>query len=171
MRLNKKNKLLLLGFILVLYIAYSFAFSNTYRYYKEYNIKKDLLVTSNIAVTYLPQLQLKEKSLDSLLSKNKLSNNDSFQNELLKNLSLLANKNGLKIIDFKEPISFIENNQTIVNYPFTLQGPYNGSLKLLNSIESRRRFGIIKHLSFVKKKNYKTNAAELFTEIIIQKIK
>lgn len=171
MLLNKKNKLLLLSFFLALYICYCFAFSNTIGYYKEYKAKSESLSNLNNTATDLPQLQLKEKQLDLLLSKNKLSRNDSFQNELLKNISSNAHKYQLKIIDFKEPHSFTENNQTIVSYPFTLQGTYNGTIALLNSMENNSTFGTIKYLNFIKKKNYKTAIDELFAEIIIQKIR
>lgn len=169
MLLNKKNKLLLLGFILSLHICYSFAFSNTLSYYKEYKAKIDSLINLDNTTTDLPQLQSKEKQLDLLLTKNKLSGNDFFQNELLKSINSNAIKYQLKIIDFKEPHSFTENNQIIVSYPFTLKGSYNGTMALLNSMENNRTFGIIKHLNFIKKKNYKTNVDELLTEIILER--
>ena len=170
MQLNKKNKLLLVGFGIALYACYAFAFSKTISYYKEYASKKDLLASSNSTILVLPQLQFKEKQLDSLLLKNKVGNNASFQNELLKTISSQAAKYNLKIIDFKEPHSFIESNQTIVSYHFSLQGSYNGSLKMINYIENTNYFGVVKHLDFTKKRNYLTNKDELFTQIILQKM-
>lgn len=47
MKLNKKNKLLVIGFVLVLYICYSFAISNTITYYKEYKDKEEQIVNDS----------------------------------------------------------------------------------------------------------------------------
>lgn len=169
MKLNQKNKLLLIGFVIALYICYSFAISNTIKYYKEYH-SKDELITKNTATPKLAfQLHQKENQLDNLLSQYNVSSYETFQNDLLKQLNSFCNGHHLKIIDFKEPHIVTDKNFISSSYIFSLEGSYNGCLSLLNEIENNPNLGSIKHLNFIKKKNFKTNADQLFVEVIIQK--
>jgi len=169
MKLNQKNKLLLLGFVIALYICYSFAISNTIKYFKEYQSKNEL-ITENTATPKLAfQLHQKENQLDNLLSQYNISTSESFQNDLLKQLNSFCNIHHLKIIDFKEPHIITDKSFVSSSYIFSLEGSYNGCLSLLNKIENNPNLGNIKHLNFIKKKNFKTNTDELFVEVILQK--
>jgi len=167
MKLNKKNKFSLLGFLVVLYICYSFAFSNTIDIYKQYQLQNEALNTDDFSTNTLKTLFVKEKQLDELLAKKLPSNSESSQNELLKLLNLYSNKFNLKIVDFNEPHSLIIKGKNVTSYIFTLQGSYNGCVTLLNKIESSN-IGIIKHVNFNKKRNYKYNSDELFVEIVLE---
>jgi hypothetical protein len=169
MRLNKKNKILVLGFLLALYICYSFAISNTITYYKEYNLKNELISNNNNAPKLAHQLRLKEKQLDLVLSQYNITATESFQNDLLKQLNTYSTTYRLKIIDFKEPHITSEKNFVTTSYIFSLEGSFNGCLALLNKIENNPNLGSIKHLNFTKKRDYKTNTDHLFVEVIIQK--
>jgi hypothetical protein len=171
MRLNKKNKLLLLGFLVALYICYSFAISNTINYYKEYHSKNEMITDNNTTPKLAHQLRLKEKQLDLLLSRYNITASESFQNDLLKQLTAYGDSYHLKIIDFKEPHSIIEKDITTTSYIFSLEGSFNGCLALLNKMENNTTLGSIKHINFTKKRNFKTNADQLFVEVIMQKNK
>ena len=63
MRFNRKNKGLLLGFLLALYICYSFAISNTINYYKEYHSKSEMITENSHTPKLVHQLNQKEKQL------------------------------------------------------------------------------------------------------------
>lgn len=169
MRLNRKNKMLIFGFLIALYICYAFAISNTISFYREYHSKNELIANNNDSPKLAHQLRQKEKQLDVALSLYTISNTESFQNELLKQLNSNSNSYHLKIIDFKEPHIVTEKGLTNVSYIFSLEGSFNGCLSLLNKIENTPSFGSIKHLNFSKKRDYKTNTDHLFMEVIIQK--
>lgn len=169
MRLNKKNKILILGFFLALYICYSFAISNTITYFKEYRSKKVMITGNNSSPKLALQLHQKEKQLDILLSKYNITASESFQNNLLKLLNTYSDTYHLKIIDFKEPHTINEKDFTATSYIFSFEGSFNGCLALLNKVENNPTLGSIKHLNFTKKRNYKTNIDELFVEVILQK--
>ena len=87
MTLNRKNKLLLLGFIFALYICYAFAISNTLDIYKEFQAKNDVLIHNNSTPKLANQLHQKEKQLDKLLAKHHVKTSESYQNDLLKQLN------------------------------------------------------------------------------------
>lgn len=166
MKLNKRNKFLLLGFLVALYICYSFAFANTIDIYKQYQLQNETLNTDDFSANTLKTLFAKEKQLDVLLAQKQSVNPESSQNELLKLLNIYAKKYNLKIVDFNEPHSLRVKGKNETSYIFTLQGSYNGCISLLNKIESSN-IGAIKHVNFNKKRNYKSNSDELFVEIVL----
>lgn len=169
MKLNQKNKLLLLGFAIALYICYSFAISNTVTYYKAYHSKNELIITNTSSPKLLNQLHQKEHQVDQLLSQYNITSTESFQNDLLKQLNTYSDMHHLKITDFKEPHIVAEKGFVSSSYIFSLEGSYNGCLSLLNTIENSPYLGSIKHLNFTKQKNYKTNMDQLFVEVVLQK--
>ncbi|QYJ68268.1 general secretion pathway protein [Flavobacterium litorale] len=169
MKLNRNNKLLLLGLVVTLYICYVFAFANTIKYYKAYNDKNTLVQSAINNPNIVKKLVIKEKQLDTILKQYSIIEKESFQNELLKKITVLSNRNDLKITDFKEPHSITENGVKTSSYIFTLQGSYNGMLLLINAIENDVTLGAIKHVAFQKKKNYKYNTNYLTGQIIMQK--
>lgn len=171
MKLDKKNKLLLVGFLLVLYICYSFAISNTINYYKEYKAKQDQIAADSNMPKLVGQLIQKEKQLDQALSLYDVNISESFQNDLLKQLTSYSDSYKLKIVDFQEPHSVLQKGFTVTSYIFSLEGSFNGCLAVLNKVENNPALGVIKHLNFIKKKNYKTNTDQLFVEVIMQKNK
>jgi hypothetical protein len=171
MKLNRKNKLLLFGFLVALYICYSFAISNTITYYKEYHYKNEMITDNTSSPKLAHQLRQKEKQLDQMLFHYNITASESFQNDLLKQLNTYSDYYHLKIIDFKEPHITTEKGFVTTSYIFSLEGSFNGCLALLNKIENNPNLGSIKHLNFTKKKNFKTNINQLSVEVILQKNK
>lgn len=171
MKLNKKNKLLLASFLILLYFCYVFAISNTVNYYREFQAKQQEIVTDSNMPRLVGQLVQKEKQLDQALSNYAIKSSESFQNDLLKELTAYSDSYKLKIIDFQEPHLISQKGFIISSYIFSLEGSFNGCLAVLNKIENNPALGTIKHLNFVKKKNYKTNTDQLFVEVIMQKNK
>ncbi len=171
MKLNKKNKLLIIGFFVVLYICYSFAISNTINYYTEYKNKEQEIAQDSDMPKIVAQLVLKEKQLDQILANYDVNISESFQNDLLKQLTSYSDSYHLKIVDFKEPHIISQKGFTVTSYTFSLEGSFNGCLSVLNKVENNPMLGNIKHLNFIKKRNYKMNTDQLFVEVIMQKNK
>ncbi|WP_406845503.1 hypothetical protein [Flavobacterium soyae] len=171
MKLNKKNKLLVIGFFIVLYICYSFAISNTINYYTEYKDKEREIAQDSDMPKLVAQMVQKEKQLDQILDNYDVNISESFQNDLLKQLTSYSDSYHLKIVDFKEPHIISQKGFTVTSYTFSLEGSFNGCLAVLNKVENNPMLGNIKHLNFIKKRNYKTNTDQLFVEVIMQKNK
>lgn len=171
MKLNLKNKLLLLGFLIALYICYSFAISNTITYYKEFKTKEEQIAIDRNLPNIVAKLTQKDRGLDQILAQYDTTVSESFQNDLLKQLSGFSSHYQLKITDFQEPHTFTQKGLNVTSYVFSLEGSFNGTLALINKIENNPSLGAIKHLSFEKKKNYKTNTDQLFVQVIMQKTK
>ena len=106
-----------------------------------------------------------------VLSQYNIKTSESFQNDLLKQLNNYSDTFHLKIIDFKEPHSITQKQFITTSYIFSVEGSFNGCISLLNKIENNPNLGSIKHLNFIKKRNFKTNTDQLFAEVILQKNK
>jgi len=169
MKLNKKNKLLITSLIVSLYICYNFAVAKTIVYYRQVKENTDLLASNNNTTGMLQQLVTKEKELNSLLGQYATAGTISYQNELLRKLTVLSRQNSLRIIDFQEPHTIQEKDMEISSYVFSLEGNFNGILLLINSLENNPSYGIVKHSGFIKKRNYKTNTDYLTAQVILQK--
>ncbi|WP_136667703.1 general secretion pathway protein [Flavobacterium sp. H122] len=167
MKLNRKNKFLIVGFILAFYLCYTFAISNTIKYYKEFLSQKEVLAGQNFSPKTISQLNQKEKQLDRLLENQQINISESYQNNLLKFLNTHAVKFDLKIVEFKEPHVVKANKSKELNYIFILQGSYNGIISLLNQLENNSNIGFIRHVHFIKERNYKSNIDQLFAEIVL----
>ncbi|MFY0482506.1 hypothetical protein ACI6PS_07855 [Flavobacterium sp. PLA-1-15] len=169
MGLNKKNKLLLVGFIFMLFIGYRFAIAKTLFYYRDHAAKSQTINQESITPEMVNKLLQKEKQLDAMLLQYSINPSASFQNDLLEKLSGYCASHNLKITDFKEPHSFTVNEFQTNSYQFTLKGSFNGSLSVINKIENSPSLGIIKHLNFSKNRDYKTNSDYLTATVILQK--
>jgi len=171
MNLKQRNSMLLLGFFLLLWVAYFFAFSKTIQAIQQYRKLKhqDELFTS--ASQNLNNLKQQVTYYNSLLSKYQISSKSSYQNNLLNTLNEYSKAHKLKIINFKDPIRFQLNNSTIQKtYIFTVESNYNSIVNLIYKLEQYHNFGEIVSVNFDKKKNYKTNLEYLQCEIYLQRV-
>lgn len=169
MTLNKKNKFLLAGFVIMLMVCYRFAFRQTLSYRSTY-LKQTAVIQENSQKSQLlPLLKKKDIELTQQIRAYSAIDTLSFQNELLKTISTKAMQNSLKIKAFNEPHIMMDKGIKITSYDFVLEGGFNPTLALINDIENIGTLGVVKHISFQKKMNYKNNTFYLLTEVILQR--
>ena len=171
MKLNQKNSILLVGFLLLVWGAYIFSFSKTIEAKQRYNELKqeDELFTS--ASQNIHSLKQQDVYYNSILSKHQISTESSFQSNLLNSLNVYSQENKLKIIGFKDSHLFqLSNNAIQKTYIFTVESDYNSIIKLIYNLEQEHKFGKIISVDFEKKKNYKTFNKFLQCTIFLQKV-
>ena len=170
--MNNKNKniLLVVGFFVVLFIAYSFSIKKTME-------AKELLTTlwsekelQSNAQSKIFNLQQENAHLDAILRKRDLSIENSFQQTLLKKINSFAEKEKITIISFEEPHEFELNEINLKTYFFEIKGDFRALLKLINELE-RQQLGQLVSVNFTKKKKYRTNRTALSCQFYIQKLK
>lgn len=169
MKLNRKNRFLVGGFVFALFVSYHFAIKNTIHYFNEYSEKSDMINHQLLSHETSLRMLARERQLDSLLAEYKISITESFQHDLLKELSTQSAERGIKITEFKEPHIFTDSGMVVVSYNFTLNGSYNRTLALLNRLENTPGFGSVRHVSFFTKSDFRNNSKELFAEVILQR--
>lgn len=170
--MNNKNKniLLVVGFFVVLFIAYSFSIKKTME-------AKELLTTlwsekelQSNAQSKIFNLQQENAHLDAILRKRDFSIENSFQQTLLKKINSFAEKEKITIISFEEPHEFERNEINLKTYFFEIKGDFRALLKLINELE-RQQLGQLVSVNFTKKKKYRTNRTALSCQFYIQKLK
>jgi hypothetical protein len=164
---SKKNKLLIVGLIGLLLIAYKFAISNTLEIRKQYkDLKNEELFFGN-APQQLAVMSKKLQGIDAILTNNKL-NEATIQNSMLKEINAFASSNDLTIIKFTEPHLEIKADITIFTYEIAVQGEFASILELIYHLEQNTAFGEVIHLVFETSKNFKTNKTYLQANFLIK---
>jgi len=162
-----KNIIIIVGFLLVVVIAYKFAFVKTFHLKNEYQtLKQGATVYDNLPLQ-LSSLKQREKYYDSLLTKYQLGES-SMQNSMLKAINTYAETHKLKVIGFIEPHKITQNDLIVNTYQFTLEGDYNAIISLIYQIEQKTKFGEVINLNFKKQKNYRTGKYYLQASVLLK---
>lgn len=169
MNSKTKNGILLAAILLVVFLCYQLAISNTLQLKKEYkNLLAEQALLEN-APEKVALLIKKQVYYDSILNKMNLGNT-SIENNLLRVINIEAEKNKLKLIDFNDPhISEVDGNQ-LNTFDFILEGEFISLIKTIYVLEQENTFGEVVHLHFEKKKNYRTNKSYLEARVFVQNV-
>lgn len=169
MNSKTKNGILLGAILLVIFLCYQLAISNTLQLKNEYkNLQVEQAMLEN-APEKLALLVKKQVHYDSILNKMNLGNT-SIENNLLRVINIEAEKNKLKLIDFNDPHTLALNGNQLNTFDFVLEGGFTGLLKTIYTLEQESNFGEVVHLHFEKKKNYRSNKNYLEARVFVQNI-
>lgn len=169
--MSSKTKLiaLIFGVVTTLFLCYSLAVSKTIALKKEYSV----LSTQTKSLQDVPRqkavLSLRMKHYDSILSTMNLENT-SIENNLLRIINIEAQQNNLKVLDFNDSHTFVEETKTLNTFDLTLQGDFTNLLKTIYTLEAENSFGEIVHLDFQKKRDYRKRKDLLSARIFLQQI-
>lgn len=169
MQQRTKNIALVVGFLLMLAIAYQLTFSKTFELGKEIgqmeNQKTELLQRTRKANS----LKQREQHADSILNKFRIKNR-SVQNHLLDFLNEEASRGGFSIAEFVKPHRLDEQGVTINSYPFKLEGSYRAIEHVLYQMEQQYNFGRVAHVMFERKNNFRKRTKELECYVIVERL-
>lgn len=168
---KNKNILLVIGLLLMLFVAYRYGFAKTFAVRKEVAALENQKQAYEAAPAQLAKLSNKEKQLNEILKKNNVEGN-SLQNNILKTLHTLSNNGGFDIIAFEEPHIYQDeaSQKTTTTYDFTIQGGYKSLIEVLYALEQKYSFGNVIHTNFEKKKNFRTGKRYLQCTVLLQRI-
>lgn len=166
---KNKNILLILGFVVMLVIAYQMAFSKTIALKKEVRTLEAQILNSNNLIELTSNLVYREKFVDSVLQNNNIKNL-STQNNLLSFLNQAAEKEAFIIASFSEPHLHLEDNILKSSFQFTLQGNFNEIEKVIYKLEQEHHFGKIVHLKYEKKRDYRRAKDYLQCFIVLESV-
>ncbi len=170
MQLDKRNKLLLSGVIILLFVSYQFAINKTILLRKESKrLNLEVEKFKNLP-NKLSLLNQKNAHYDSILGKMDLVDT-SIQNNLLRTITQEGVKTNTQVMEFKQPHLYQVGDNSLHTYSFNLSGNYKNILKVVHMVEQKGNFGEIVHVDFQKKKNYKTNRYSLGATVFVQQVK
>lgn len=169
MRLDKRNKLLIGGFVLALMVCYQLAIKKTLALRTQYLHDSEIQKQSKDLPLKLANLQRQELQLDTQFDQMDLGSGN-VQNDLLRFLNEQGSEHSAKIIDFKAP-HIISDAPTITKtYLFVLEGGFTNILKVVHALETNGSFGGIVHVSFEKEKNLRHGKSYLQASIFVQQM-
>ncbi|MFY7669768.1 hypothetical protein ACOSP6_01635 [Tenacibaculum sp. MEBiC06402] len=169
MSYKRKNILLLIGFIVSIPLLYYTTFKSTIDLKNTYaKLLKEKIETDNITSRTLA-FRYEGKYIDSILAKENIFVDNSFQQILLKKINGYQESSKIEIIEFNNPIEVLDNSIKSQLYPITIKGDFNSLLQFLNYFE-REGLGEIKSYSFKKKKDYARRKEYLVLELLLKKV-
>ena len=162
-----KNRLLIGGFIIMLFICYKFAIANTIALKQEYKKLTQQEALFHNMPKQLALLKKKEQYYDSLLHVYKIGGT-SLQNNILNTVTSFSEKHDIKVTSFTEPHKISNKSLTINTYSFTVQGSFNSILQLIYTLEQKTKYGEVVSVFYERKKNYRTGTFYLEAKILLQ---
>ena len=170
MGISTKNKMLLAGIMIMMFISYQFSIKKTIDTRREYLQLKSEYQKVNDLPKRLSVLIQKEKHYDSILSQMDIGNT-SVQNNLLRIINREAEDKNVKVMAFNKPHIDIQGQNQYYTYSFILNGNYADILKVIHPIEQKGNFGEIVHTDFQKKKDYRTRKLTLEATVFVQQLR
>ncbi|MCX2839436.1 hypothetical protein OQ279_14890 [Salinimicrobium sp. MT39] len=169
MKQSIKNVLLIIGFFLMLIVAYQYSFSNTLEVKRELDSIKKQVEQKSGSLQNINSLKEKEAYFDAFISENRIGNS-SLQNNLLKVLNEHAGENSFKIINFKEPHVKANDISIVTSFQFSLEGEYLSIEEVLYKLEKDYSFGSLSSISFERKKDYRLHKNFLQCSVVVQNV-
>lgn len=164
---KQKNKLLLAGGIVLLWIVYSFALSNTVALRKDCNMLQQQLDSASGAPSRLLTLQLELQELEEMTSNNDTST--VLHERLLGIVAAYCQQNNCVLRDFAAPVCYRQQEWLIETHPIVVEGTFVHLLKLVHELE-QEKVGKIVSVDFQSKRDNKTQAVSLTATIYVQNI-
>jgi len=171
MKYRKKNIILLLITIALLYFSWKFAIQNTLEQSDRLNdlkLETEKLSDINQRLMFLKK---KEVVLDSIFKAMNIYENLSLEEEILKELGKLSDTLGTVLLEFKPPHKINVNTIEKRSYTFFIQGNYTQLLKTIYHFEQTKSFGEIIYFKIQPENPKKNKWNVLNAEIIIQNAK
>ena len=162
---KKKNRLLLLGVVLLLWTVYTFALRNTISARSECRTLQAKLDSSADAPQRLLQLKEELRELETITS----DSGSSVHEQLLSVVTNYCEQHQLTLRDFAAPVRYHSEAWTVETHPVTVEGNYISLLQLVHRLEQEKN-GKVVSVDFHSKRDIKTQSLALLVTIYVQNI-
>ncbi|PRP65882.1 hypothetical protein [Nonlabens agnitus] len=166
MKKYKKEVLLVLYFVILVWACYSLAIKKTMDKKNELNVLKLNTQKYEQIKNSLLMLRKREKDYDAILLENNIDVATT-RKGLLEILNGIQDSVGVRLVAYEKPHTFEENNIRTKTYRFIVEGNFNDINKTIYLLEQNVLVGRVRHLNFKVEKNYKENNKYLQAEIFI----
>lgn len=167
---KQKNRFLLIGIVLLAFLAYRMAFRNTISVYDEINSLEEQMKLADNAPQKAAGLQTRLEGMDQLLGRSQRSDT-SVQQTLLGVVTDYCQKNSIILREFPRTIRKTEGEYQIETNFFIVEGGFIKLLELVYLLEQKNRTGKVASLNFISKKDFKTKVLNLTATIYVQNVK
>ncbi len=169
MKLDNRNKLLIVGCLVLLFATYKLALSKTVAIREEYGNLKSKSIQAQDIPEQLALLAQKERYYDSIMQQMDIGDT-SIQNNLLRTINEQAKIRNVKVMDFNPPHSHTFPDHKLLTHSIVLNGSYTDILQVVYVLERKGSFGDIVHMDFEKKKDHRKRKLFLEATIFVQHV-
>lgn len=167
---KRKNQLLIVGALLVLYLMYSMAIKKTLLAYNDYmNTQSHISIAIN-APLLAAQLENKIKEMNTQIGSTTADKQNAEQ-ALIELITNYCQNNSLVLREFPEMITTTEGDLTIETNRFVIGGNFKSLINMVYLLEQKKKLGKIASVRYLLKKNIKTKEMDLCANIYLQNIK
>lgn len=169
MKLDNRNKVLIIGCLVLLFATYELALSKTMAVQKEHGDLKSKSIQAEDIPLQLALLAQKERYYDSIMQQIDIGDT-SVQNNLLRTINEQAKIRNVKVMDFNPPHTHILTDHKQLTHSIILNGGYTDILQVVHTLEQKGSFGDIVHMDFEKKKDYRKRKSFLEATVFVQHV-
>lgn len=167
---KKKNQLLIIASVLILYLIYAFAISKTIASYDEYNKAKSQIELAANAPTMTAQLEKQLLQMDSKIGKQNL-NGQNTEQALLELITNYCQNNHAVLREFPETTVAKQGDLFIETNLFVVEGEFSSLINLVYILEQKNKLGKIASVRYQLKRDFKTKDMALTAAIYLQNVK
>lgn len=165
---DKKNKLLLAGVVVLLWLVYTFAISNTLEARIVCVQQQARLDSAQGAPDQLLQLETELAKFASLTGEQNDTVRDMHEH-VLNFVTVYCNEHTLELREFNRPVRYRQQEWTVETHPFIVEGSYIEIVQLLHALELSGN-GRVVSADLHTKTDTKTKVKSLLATIYIQNI-
>lgn len=165
---KQKNKLLLLGIALMLWLVYAFAISRTLETRSTCILQQSRLDSALGAPERLLQIETELAKFTLVTGEQNDSVRDMHEH-LLNFITVYSNEHALQLREFNQPIRYRQLEWMVETHPFTVEGTYLEIVQLLLALE-RSGNGRVVSVDLHTRTDNKTKVKSLLATIYIQNI-
>lgn len=167
---KKKNKLLVLGALLLIAIIYLFGIKKTILAYQNYSQNDEQLTYAANAPTMLMQIEKEILNINSKIGTKK-SGEQNNSEKLIELVTHYCKTNNVVLREFPKLESAEQGDLVIETNRFTVAGNFISLLKLVYNLEQQNKLGKIASVNYKTQKDFKTKEMILTATIYLQNIK
>jgi hypothetical protein len=164
---KRKNQLLVIGAVILLWIVYSFAISKTLAARSACIDMQERIDSAGSAPDQL--IRLKQEFANFQSETGAIDTSNEVHEYILGIVTTYCANNNLILRDFTHPYRLQQQEWKIEDHPLTVQGSFIGLLKLLHHLEKEPRSNVISS-EFRSRRDPKTQELSLSLVIYIQTI-
>lgn len=158
--------MLIMGFLLMAVVAYRLAIAPTLELSRQLDALEAAHMDTEGIARMSSNVTQRERFVDSVLKASSIRGG-SVQNSLLEYLNQVVDSSKVTIKDFSSPHRAVVNDVPTVSYSFTLEGPFNTLQEIVHTLEQKRSFGSLDHISYLKERDPRTRRQHLHLKVVL----
>ena len=131
---KQKNKFLLVAVMVLAYLMYAFAISNTLDAREACALQQSQIDSVKHAPAKLKALK-SELALFASLTGDQSDTADDMHEHLLNFVSVYCNAHGIQLREFVQPVRFSQKEWLVETHPFTVDGSFTQIVQLIDALE------------------------------------